>query len=139
MYSPDNHHAFVSNETVFFGNSGGPVVCLEKVHIHSAQDTQGNEWTLVEFFGIHSGGQFINCVDCVRVHPKLRETQEPSSLRACRNCADGGRDPRSLTYNYNISVHHDMFVDVYKKTIVPKLRELFGELPSCIQHYLDEH
>ncbi len=30
QYTPFNHHALISNETVFGGNSGGPVVCLEK-------------------------------------------------------------------------------------------------------------
>jgi outer membrane protein assembly factor BamB len=44
-------HAIISHETVFFGNSGGPVICLNTCEVHTATDVHGHVWTLVEYIG----------------------------------------------------------------------------------------
>lgn len=71
-----NYHAdrtqycIISNETVFFRNSGGPVICLDSCKTIKMLDKNKQEWNLVEFIGIHSSGEFINCLDCLQKLPE---------------------------------------------------------------------
>jgi hypothetical protein len=114
-YTPDNHFAIISNETVFGGNSGGPLVCLDDLRVHEIEDIDGNTWRLVEFVGIHTGGEFVNCVDCLHQLPNKRSSQHPSNLRVCPFCISNldqtGR--QTMTYNHSISVHHEKFVEMF--------------------------
>lgn len=137
-YTPHNHYALVSNETVF----GGPVVCLDNMNIlHKEIDKSGNTWTLVEFVAIHTGGEFVRCIDCLQELPKAREDQKPYTLHACPKCPslNPTSQTQSMTYNHSISVHHPSFVNMYQTKIVPKIVDLFGRLPQCVQSYVDIH
>lgn len=57
-------------------------------------------------------------------------------LHACSSCQDQPeRKITPFTYNYSISVHHPDFVCCYMEIILPRPKELFPILPSCIQDY----
>jgi hypothetical protein len=133
-------HIIISDETVFFGNSGGPVICLDNCKTYRILDKSNQEWLLVEFVGIHSGGEFVNCVDCLHILPERRKYQPPSDLKVCHSCRmDPSRKKISLNYNYSLSVHHPDFVRCYKDKVLPCLRKLFPELPICVQRYINLH
>lgn len=144
-YTPHNHYALVSNETAFGGNSGGPMISLDDENkaaiIHEVEDTTGTVWRLVEFVAIHTGGEFISCVDCLQVLPGKREMQSPATLRACHRClsTDHPTPTNTLMYNYSISVHHPCFVKMYKTKVVPGLVALFGRLPDIVQQFVAVH
>ena len=140
-YTPHNHYALVSDETVFDGSSGGPLVCLDNLKIFKVKDKTGIEWTLVEFVGIHTGGEFVSCIDCLRQLPKTRAIQNPSTLKVCEICTsdEPPKMKKSKAYNHSISVHHEMFAEMYKTRVIPKIRELFGTLPEGILAYINVH
>jgi hypothetical protein len=84
---------------LFFGNSGRPGICLDNCKLHKAFDKKFQEWILVQFVGIHSGGEFVNCVDCLHVLPYKRKEESPSNLNICHNA---NRKKTSYVYNYSL-------------------------------------
>jgi hypothetical protein len=140
-YNADkSQYCIISNETVFFGNSGGPVICLDSCKTIKVLDKNKQEWNLIEFIGIHSGGEFINCLDCLHQLPEKRKYQNPFMLHACSSCqSQPERKTTPFKYNYSISVHHPDFVRCYMEIILPRLKEFFLVLPSCIQDYIKIH
>lgn len=135
-----NQYSIISNETVFFGNSGGPVICLDNCKIVKAYDKCKREWKLVKFNDMHSGGEFVNCIDCLHKLPNQREDEYSFNLQICNSCKNHpNRKKTPLRYNYSISVHHSDFARCYINSILPRLRELFPDLLNCIQDYVNLH
>lgn len=142
VFTPHNHIAIISNEATMVGCSGAPVVNLNNLLIHEEKDVHGEMWTLVEYVGTHSGGEFVYCQDCLRTNPSSRVGWEHSQKlgAVCLMCrANPDRKTDSFCYNYSLSVHHPQYVNMYKKHVAPRLESLFGKLPSCVEQFLCQH
>lgn len=140
-YTADiKQYCVVSDETVFIGNSGSPVICLDNCKVNKVLDRFKQEWFLVEFIGIHSGGEFVDCLNCLHMLPEKRKYQNPFLLNTCISCqAQPERKKKPFSYNYSISVHHSDFANCYMQFILPRMVELFPVLPTCILDYVNLH
>eukprot|EP01119_Soliformovum_irregulare_P014010 TRINITY_DN3783_c0_g1_i5.p1 TRINITY_DN3783_c0_g1~~TRINITY_DN3783_c0_g1_i5.p1 ORF type:complete len:392 (-),score=77.18 TRINITY_DN3783_c0_g1_i5:641-1816(-) len=76
----DTDSIIVSNENSLCGGSGGAIL-RHDFQISSLNDTKGDVWTMVEFNGLHFGGEFIPCQECLSLDPSARVTLEPSQIQ----------------------------------------------------------
>ncbi|KAG2375041.1 hypothetical protein C9374_010045 [Naegleria lovaniensis] len=117
----------MTNECVMTGSSGGCVLSMECQHM----DVEGI--TLIEFHGIHFGGEFVKCKNCLRISKQAqvakiidKTSQNPQSWNFCSECQNGVK-PSSLVYNYAVSVHHPLFKEMYKKLVLPELLKVLNK------------
>jgi len=98
------------------------------------------------FIGIHIGGDYAHCKNCLKIEPSKRNCpKHPEALTSCNDCRKNGcfdcqKNSQHVLepfgYNFGYSVHHPAFVLLYAKYVLPS----FGaSIPIDIQLYLQAH
>jgi len=135
-------HYIPTNQSVLPGSSGGALLPGD-FRMEFAVDRNGVEWTLVEYAGIHFGGEFIPCSSCFK-HPDARREMKPALIKGysgCQACKE--KKPVPIAYNYAISVHHKLLVDSYNVrrggSFAEELMTMFPSVPPLIRAYYEVH
>ncbi|KAL9657271.1 hypothetical protein ABK040_011491 [Willaertia magna] len=125
-FTTENSNFILSNESVMYGSSGG---CVQS---NQCEIIKVGDFTLVEFHGIHFGGEFIKCQNCLKNLKQHLKEEKISWAKWDINsdkwgfCKCEASSLEGLAYNYSVSVHHPLFKDVYKQLILPELLKLLN-------------
>ena len=133
-----NLYNVIANSCSFFSGSSGALIH----RIGGQPDT---------FCGLHIGGDFAHCSDCLKIMPKDRHCsvhlEAITSCSECRSsgCVDCKRNNRYLQFyfilrnikegfGYNAySVHHPAFVILYAKYVIPSF---YDKVPNIVKEYM---
>ncbi|KAL9648716.1 hypothetical protein ABK040_003654 [Willaertia magna] len=135
----------VSNENVFNGSSGSPLIKVNSCYSPEKIDC----YSFVPFNAIHFSGEFVRCSQCLKESKLLGNVENVSrpyisweQWKFCSICQNENTydNSRAFAYNSSISVNHPLFVKAYVAFILPEIVKLTNnQLPSALKDWLAEH